>query len=76
MTLEELGKTLDQVKPGQYATISHDLFAESFPPGEPDERAREACLKFARQHGCRIENKPGALSSQGELWFVKHHEDH
>ena len=71
MTLEELGTTLDQMEPGKYVSIHHDLFAELFPPGEPDERAREACLKFAHEHGCRIENKVGPLSGQGELWFVK-----
>ena len=56
---------------GRYARIDHDLFAELFPPGEPDERARGACLKFANDHGCRIENKVGPLSGKGELWFVK-----
>jgi hypothetical protein len=67
MTLEELGKTLDEMKPGNFAAIHHDLFADLFPPGEPDDHAREACNTFARQHGCRIENKRG----QSELWFVK-----
>ncbi len=67
MTLEELGKALSDMPRGSFVAIHHDLFAELFPPGEPDERARDACFKFARQHGCRIENKPG----QGELWFVK-----
>ncbi len=55
------------MEPGKFAAIHHDLFADLFPPGEPDQGARQACYDFARQHGCRIENKPG----QGELWFVK-----
>jgi hypothetical protein len=67
MTLAELGTRLNEMRPGQFAAIHHDLFADLFPPGEPDDNARTACLAFARQHGCRIENKP----SQGELWFVK-----
>jgi hypothetical protein len=71
MTLEELGETLDDMEPGKFARIDHDLFADLFRPGEPDDGARDACLKFARQHGCRIENKPGPLSGRGELWFVK-----
>jgi hypothetical protein len=71
MTLEELGKTLDELKPGGCAGIQHDVFADLFPPGEPDARAREACLRFARQHNCQIKNKPGPLSGEGELWFVK-----
>jgi hypothetical protein len=67
MTLEEFGKTLDDMEPGNFAAVHHDLFADLFPPGETDDRARQACLDFARAHGCRIENKSGA----GELWFVK-----
>jgi hypothetical protein len=55
---------------GKFARIDHDLFADLFPPGEPDVgAAREACWQFARQHGCRA--LPGPLSGQGELWFVK-----
>lgn len=71
MTLDELGKTLDEMEPGKFAPIHHDLFADLFPPGEPDDQARQACCVFARKHGCRIENKPGFLSGEGELWFVK-----
>jgi len=71
MTLDELGKTLDKLQPGGRSGIHHHVFAELFPPGEPDDAAREACLKFARQHGCQIDNKPGFLSGEGELWFVK-----
>jgi hypothetical protein len=71
MTLEELARMLDEMKPGNFAAIHHDVFADLFPPGEPDVNARAACLRFAEQHGCRIENKPGQLSGEGELWFVK-----
>jgi hypothetical protein len=71
MTLSELGIMLDEMETGKFAAIPHDVFADLFPPGEPDEAARAACLRFARQHGCRIENKAGPLSGQGELWFVK-----
>jgi hypothetical protein len=67
VTLEEFGKTLDEVQPGKYAVIRYDLYADLFPPGEPDEGARAFCLAFARQHGCRIENK----LDKGEIWFVK-----
>lgn len=71
MTLDELGQTLDEMRPGNFAAISHDVFADLFPPGEPDECSRVACLLFAKQHGCCIENKPGRISGEGEPWFVK-----
>jgi hypothetical protein len=32
VTLEELGKALDQMRPGGTASIHHDLLAELFPP--------------------------------------------
>jgi hypothetical protein len=71
MTLEELGTMLDEMEQGKYASITHGVFAELFPPGEPDDGARQRCLNFARQHGCRIDNKPGPFSGEGELRFVK-----
>lgn len=71
LTLDELARKLDEMEPGNFAAISHDLVADLFPPGEPNEGARKACLHFARQHGCRIENNPGPFSGQGELRFVK-----
>ncbi len=49
------------------ARTARPLWDQLFPPGEPDEHARAACLQFARKYGCRIENKSG----QRELWFVK-----
>lgn len=39
------------------AGIHHDVYADLFPPGEPDENARAACYAFAKSVGCRIENK-------------------
>jgi len=49
------------------AVIHHDAYADLFPPGEPDTNAREACYKFAKSLGCRIESKP----EQQMVWFVK-----
>jgi hypothetical protein len=51
--------------------VNHDIFALLFPPGEPDERSREACYNFAQRHACIIDNRPGQFSGEGELWFVK-----
>ncbi len=68
MTLDDLRKTLEELPPGKMAGIHHDAYADLFPPGEPDERAREACYNFARALGCRIENKP---QQEQTVWFVK-----
>jgi hypothetical protein len=64
MTLDELAQKLDEMVPGQSAAVHHDLFADLFLPGEPDSRAREACYRFARQHGCRVENKPAWIPAR------------
>ncbi len=71
MTLEELGEILDGLAANEFVRIHHDLFRELFSPGEPDDNARAACLKFAEHHNCRIDNKPDDCSGEGELWFVK-----
>lgn len=52
----------------KYASIHYDHYAELFPPGEPDQAAREACYEFAKSVGCRIENKQAIQ----EIWFVKY----
>ena len=67
MTLDEFSEELKEVKAGQYAQISHDIYAELFPPGEPDQVARDRCAKFAQARGFRIENKPDHKA----IWFVK-----
>ena len=67
MSLVELRVTLAALAPGKCAGIHHDVYAELFPPGEPDENARAACYAFAKSVGCRIENKP----NEKTVWFVK-----
>ena len=67
MTLNDLAQALHDLKPGTYAEIPYDLYTDLFPPGEPDELAREACYNFARAHGCRVENK----SQSSVVWLVK-----
>jgi hypothetical protein len=67
VTLDELKKKLVEMEPGKYAAIHYDLFAELFPPGEPDDKARAACGKFAFEAGCRVENK----IQEQNIWFVK-----
>jgi hypothetical protein len=67
MTLDDLRTQLQALAPGKMAGIHHDVYADLFPPGEPDERAREACSNFAKALGCRIENKP----AEQTVWFVR-----
>lgn len=67
MTLDDLRKTLEELPPGKMAGIHNDVYAELFPTGEPDERAREACYNFAKALSCRIENK----RQEKTVWFVK-----
>jgi hypothetical protein len=67
MTLDDLKAKLASLQPGQMAGIHHDVYADLFPPGEPDENARAACYGFAKAQGCRIENK----SAEQTVWFVK-----
>lgn len=67
MSLDELRATLAALAPGKCAGIHHGVYADLFPPGEPDENARAACYAFAKSVGCRIENKPLAKT----IWFVK-----
>jgi hypothetical protein len=66
-TLENLKGALRELRPGQFGAIDHDVYAELFPPGKPDQAARDACASFARAAGCRIENKP----QDRQVWFVK-----
>lgn len=58
MSLDELKKALLQMEPGQCVPMTHALYAELFPPGEPDEGARGRAFEFARANGCRIDNRP------------------
>jgi hypothetical protein len=71
MNLEQLAGMLDEMEPGGSIAIHHDTFADLFPPGEPDEFARESCQRFAHLHGCQIRNWPGPFFGEGELWFEK-----
>ena len=58
--LEELKATLIGLQPGKAAGLHHEVYAELFPPGEPDESAKKAACELAKSTGCRIENRPDA----------------
>jgi hypothetical protein len=53
MILDDLKAKLANLKPGQMAGIHHDVYANLFPPGEPDENARAACYGFAKHFAAR-----------------------
>jgi hypothetical protein len=67
MTLDEFSESLRMVGVGKYASVPYDLYDDLFPPGEPDQGARERCAKFANSRGFRIENKPELRT----VWFVR-----
>jgi hypothetical protein len=67
MTLDELTRILTNLAPGKEAAVSYDLYADLFPPGEPDQNAREACYRFAKSVGCSIRNR----AEEQTVWFVK-----
>ena len=67
MTLNDLSDQLKALPKGKAAGIHHEVYADLFPPGEPDEGARERCYEFAKALGCRIENEPAHKT----VWFVK-----
>lgn len=67
MTLDQLKLKIENMAKGQFAEISYSAYDNLFPPGEPDEIAREVCYNFAKSLGCRVENKPGIQ----QVWIVK-----
>jgi hypothetical protein len=67
MTREELKTTLLLLEPGKAAGLHHEVYADIFPPGEPDETARASAYALARSTGCHVEIKPNVQT----VWFVK-----
>jgi len=59
-SLALLGERLGKLSVGQRTALPYSVYALLFPPGEPDDGARVAAFVFARDHGCVIENQPGA----------------
>jgi hypothetical protein len=67
ITLSELYGVLKGMAPGERAQMTHDAYAEFFPPGEPDTEARIRCYDFAKGAGCTVDNHP----EFGEISFLK-----
>lgn len=65
--LKDLKSELDALSPGDATGIPYDVYADIFPPGEPDDGARGRALVFARACGCTIDNKP----ADEIVYFVK-----
>lgn len=59
-SLALLSERLGKLPVGQRTALPYSVYGLLFPPGEPDEGARVAAFVFARDHGCVIENQPGA----------------
>jgi hypothetical protein len=59
-SLALLAERLGKLSVGERAALPYSVYGLLFPPGEPDEGARVAAFIFARDHGCVIENQPGA----------------
>lgn len=54
MTLPELESQLNALRSQEKLGLPYDLYADIFPPGEPDENARQACYALAKRCNCRI----------------------
>jgi hypothetical protein len=67
MTLEEFKATLTALPPGKAAHVPYEIYEAFFPPGEPDQGAREAAYNFAKACGCIIDNR----AKDREVLFVK-----
>lgn len=55
--LKDLQKELTALQPGHETCIPYDVYADLFPPGEPDLRSRGKALVFARQNRCTIHDR-------------------
>jgi hypothetical protein len=71
MELKELSAALCALPVGGRITLPLAEYEILFPPGEPDQRARERTGVFARAHGCEINNST-AGGEVLEVTFIKH----
>jgi hypothetical protein len=56
-SLEDLRAEIAACPSGRAVGLSYDVYAELFPPGEPDEFARGRAWQFAKDNGCAINNR-------------------
>ena len=67
LTRDVLKSYLLEMPRGHIFDLTYKLFADVFPPGEPDQDARLRALTFAKANGCVIENRAG----NREVLFLK-----
>ena len=56
-TLEQLAEVLRQLRPGEAAEMTDDVFEQFFPPGIKDDGAKGRALTFAWENGCVIDRR-------------------
>jgi hypothetical protein len=56
-TLEQLAAALRQLRPGEAAEMTDDVFELFFPPGIKDDGAKGRALTFAWENGCVIDRR-------------------
>jgi hypothetical protein len=66
-TLENLEAQIADLPPGGAVGLPYDTYVDLFPPGEPDQGARERAYNFAKANGCTIDHN---LKEQ-IVFFVK-----
>ncbi len=66
-TIGDLRAEIAACPQGGAVGVPYDTYADLFPPGEPDEGARQRAWQFARDNGCAINNR----SAEEVVFFVK-----
>lgn len=65
-SIDDLRREIYACPKGGAVGLDYETYADLFPPGEPDDRARERALGFARGLGCTIDNRP----AERRVFFV------
>ena len=56
-SLEDLKSELAAMEPGEETCVAYGQYALLFPPGEPDQGARNAAVAFAKADDCTVSNR-------------------
>jgi hypothetical protein len=56
-SLEQFAEILRQLRPGEAAEMTDDVFELFFPPGIKDDAAKGWALAFAWENGCVIDRR-------------------
>jgi len=67
MNRPELESQLDALPSQGKLGLRYDLYADIFPPGEPDENARQECYALAKRRRCTILHD----ADRQTVWFQK-----